>query len=150
MKAHNLSSSTPWLRSVTAQSRDRSSGTMPKPWYHKGLSFECTRCGNCCRNHGDYAFVYLTDPDVAAISAHLGLDRQVFLERYCCEHDGAVSLRTDSPACAFLQPDHRCAIYPVRPRQCATWPFWRENLKKARQGTHFPVGTILWARHALM
>lgn len=21
-----------------------------------------------------------------------------------------------------------CGVYPVRPRQCRTWPFWKENL----------------------
>jgi Fe-S-cluster containining protein len=75
--------------------------------------------------------VYLTEADVAAIAGFLKLDRRRFLELHCIEKDGAVSLRTDAPACAFLQADNRCAIYPVRPKQCATWPFWRENLTKA-------------------
>jgi Fe-S-cluster containining protein len=102
-----------------------------KPWYAKGLKFACTQCGNCCRNHGDYAFVYLTPDEVRSIAAWLGLSRRDFLERYCSREDGAVSIRTDSPACPFLESDHRCAIYPVRPKQCATWPFWSENLEKA-------------------
>ena len=99
-----------------------------KTWYSKGLRFACTGCGNCCRNHGGYAFVYLTPADVRSISAHLGLPRRQFLERYCEKVDGAVTIKTDSPACPFLQADNRCAIYPVRPKQCASWPFWRENL----------------------
>lgn len=102
-----------------------------KPWYSKGLRFRCTQCGNCCRNHGGYAFVYLTPSEVRSIAAWLRLDRREFLARYCTREDGAVTLRTDAPACPFLQPDNRCAIYPVRPKQCATWPFWRENLEKA-------------------
>jgi hypothetical protein len=69
--------------------------------------------------------------EVRAIAAWLGLERREFLTRYCVEKDGAVTLRTDSPACAFLREDNRCAIYAVRPKQCATWPFWRENLEKA-------------------
>jgi Fe-S-cluster containining protein len=24
----------------------------------------------------------------------------------------------------------RCRVYPVRPRQCRTWPFWAENLRR--------------------
>ncbi len=108
---------------------------MPKPegsvWYGRGLRFECTGCGNCCRNRGEYAFVYLTGRDVAAIAGFLKLSRREFLERHCTKADGAVSLRMDAPACEFLGADNRCAIYPVRPKQCATWPFWRENLEKA-------------------
>jgi len=103
----------------------------PKSWYRKGLRFTCRQCGNCCRNHGEYSFVYLMPPEVAAIAAHLRLGRHDFLSRYCARKDGAVTLRTDTPACPFLQEDHRCGIYSVRPRQCATWPFWRENLARA-------------------
>lgn len=102
-----------------------------KPWYDKGLRFNCTQCGNCCRNHGDYSYVYLAERDIEAIAAHLGLSREAFLERHCQSEEGWVSLRTDAPACPFLEEDHSCAIYPVRPKQCATWPFWEENLEKA-------------------
>lgn len=99
-----------------------------KPWYHNGLRFECTSCGNCCRNHGKYTYVYLSDREVARIAAHLGLERKVFRERYCTLDDGWTVLRMDSPACPFLTNENRCSIYPVRPKQCATWPFWQENL----------------------
>ncbi len=102
-----------------------------KPWYEKGLRFECTRCGNCCRNHGDYAFVYLTDHDVSAIAQFLGLPAERFLERYCTRDGDWVVLRMDEPACPFLDGENRCTIYPVRPRQCAAWPFWTENLRRA-------------------
>ena len=54
-----------------------------KPWYHKGLKFGCTQCGNCCRNHGEYSFVYLTPPEVTAIAGWLGVSRKEFLARYC-------------------------------------------------------------------
>lgn len=104
---------------------------VPKSWYAKGLKFSCTQCGNCCRNHGEYAFVYLMPSEVRAIARFLGLPRREFLQSYCQEKDGAVTIRTDSPACPFLKEDNRCAIYSVRPKQCATWPFWRENLEKA-------------------
>ena len=104
----------------------------PKPWYHKGLSFECTQCGNCCRNHGDYQYVYLTELELKAIPAHLGLTRRAFIDAYCTKEPGEhYSLRMDLPACPFLEADSRCGIYPVRPKQCATWPFWEENLKEA-------------------
>jgi len=103
----------------------------PKPWYANGVRFECTQCGNCCRNHGDYTYVYLADKDVERISEHLGLSRKSFLAEYCAQIDGWTTLRMDAPACPFLEADERCAIYPVRPKQCATWPFWDENLRRA-------------------
>ena len=102
-----------------------------KAWFDKGLRFECTLCGNCCRNHGAYTYVYLAEADVEAIAVHLRLSRAAFLERYCRLEDGWVSLRMDEPQCPFLEESNRCAIYPVRPKQCKTWPFWDENLKRA-------------------
>ncbi|QDU43837.1 Flagellin N-methylase [Symmachiella dynata] len=32
--------------------------------------------------------------------------------------------------CTFFDPEKRgCTIYPVRPIQCRTWPFWESNLE---------------------
>lgn len=104
----------------------------PKPWYNKGLRFDCTRCGNCCKTHGEYAYVYLAERDLSAIAQHLGLSRADFLARHCEREDGWVLLRMDQPACPFLTSENTCSIYPVRPKQCATWPFWRENLERAQ------------------
>jgi Fe-S-cluster containining protein len=105
---------------------------MPQePWYRNGLRFECTQCGNCCRNHGEYSRIYLAPRDVAAIAGHLGLSEDTFRERWCEREDGWTILRTDAPACPFLGEEGRCGIYPVRPKQCATWPFWEENLERA-------------------
>jgi Fe-S-cluster containining protein len=30
--------------------------------------------------------------------------------------------------CPLLDEAQRCRAYAVRPKQCATWPFWTENL----------------------
>ena len=103
----------------------------PKTWYSNGLRFECTQCGNCCRNHGDYSYVYLSSRDILNIAGHLKLPPKRFVEEHCRIEDGWVTLRMDEPACEFLMEDNRCAIYPVRPKQCRTWPFWEENLKQA-------------------
>jgi len=72
--------------------------------------------------------VYVSDREVAAIAQHLALTQADFLARYCVIDDGWTVLRMDAPACPFLSSDNRCGIYPVRPKQCATWPFWKENL----------------------
>lgn len=103
-----------------------------KPWYQNGLRFSCTRCGNCCRTHGDYAHIYLADADVEAIAAELGLACGDFRRRYCAEEDGWTTLKSPGPACPFLGEDNRCNVYEVRPMQCRTWPFWDENLERRR------------------
>jgi Fe-S-cluster containining protein len=100
-----------------------------KPWYDKGLRFKCTQCGNCCRNHGEYTYVSLSAVELRDIPPYLGLSRQDFLARYCVTEPGYhPTLRMDQPACPFLNAEGRCDIYPVRPKQCRTWPFWTENL----------------------
>lgn len=101
-----------------------------KPWYDKGLRFECTQCGNCCKNHGQYTFVNLSERDLERIPKFLGLTRRQFLDRYCLSTPGFFpSLKFDEAACTFLDEHNRCRIYPVRPLQCETWPFWTENLE---------------------
>lgn len=107
---------------------EREGGEPPQRWYEAGLRFTCTACGECCRHRGDYAYVYLRESEAAAIAAHLGLELATFLSRHCQREDGWLTLRTDTPECPLLTPDGRCGVYPVRPVQCRTWPFWEETL----------------------
>ena len=98
-------------------------------WYDKGLAFECKGCGACCRTHGEHAYVYLTDRDAAAIAAHLGLGESDFRAKLCAsDADGNLHLALAPGDCVLLDAGGRCRAYPVRPKQCATWPFWTENL----------------------
>jgi Fe-S-cluster containining protein len=30
--------------------------------------------------------------------------------------------------CVFYDRQAGCTVYPVRPRQCRTWPFWESNV----------------------
>ncbi len=102
-----------------------------RPWYSDGLRFTCTACGKCCVNHGeDYAYVYLAEIEIDALAAHFGLERDAFLERYTTTDQGEVVLLDNGDRCIFLDDAMRCTVYPARPRQCRTWPFWRENLDR--------------------
>ncbi len=103
----------------------------PKPWYDKGLQFSCSRCGNCCTSHGEHSYLYVSRRDVTAIAAWLGQSEADFRAQHVEELDGWLTLKTGA-ACTFLQPDKSCGIYPVRPMQCRTWPFWKENLDERR------------------
>jgi Fe-S-cluster containining protein len=100
----------------------------PNPWYTAGLRFECTGCGNCCT--GQPGYVWVSEQDVRAIAEHL--DKPVGEIRLLHTRPvrGKTSL-TEYPNgdCTFLDPrTRRCGIYPVRPNQCRTWPFWRQNI----------------------
>ncbi len=100
-------------------------------WFKDGIRFACKGCGECCRTHSDYEYVFVVAADIRAISAHLEMDESDFLEQYCVLVDGYYSLIYDAVDCPFLV-DGKCRIYPVRPKQCQTWPFWTENLDRAR------------------
>lgn len=102
-----------------------------QPWYADGLRFSCTACGECCKAHGEYSYVYLTTPEIAPLAAALKISEEAFLETYCEQERDWVVLRAQDPACPFLQDDGRCGVYEARPMQCRTWPFWQENLKEA-------------------
>ncbi len=110
-------------------SASRSDAPGRGPWWSDGLRFECQPdCGQCCTNHGDYAYVYLENGDLEALAAHLAMSDDAFRAAYTALDDGDVVLRMDTPACPFLD-GHRCRVYEARPRQCRTFPFWHENLR---------------------
>jgi Fe-S-cluster containining protein len=102
---------------------------MSTPWHAPGLQFECTGCGNCCT--GQPGFVWVTDSDVRAIADHL--DRPVGEIRLLHTRParGRVSLTEHlNGDCTFFDPATRkCRVYPVRPIQCRTWPFWSANVE---------------------
>jgi uncharacterized protein len=104
-------------------------------WYAGGLQFTCTQCGNCCT--GAPGFVWISETEIARLAEYLELSEQETVRRYCREVGGKFSLRERISEkgeydCIFLgrQPDgtRTCGVYPARPLQCRTWPFWHGNL----------------------
>src|SRR5436309_3151995 len=101
---------------------------MAEAWYQDGLRFRCTRCGNCCT--GAPGFVWVNDDEVAAIADHREESVPHVIGLYTRVVDGKRSLREKANGdCVFLDRSRRCTIYPVRPRQCRTWPFWESNVR---------------------
>jgi len=102
-------------------------------WYRDGLSFQCTQCGRCCG--GGPGVVWVDLEEIRRIAQFVSMHpddlwgpilRRVGLAR--------ISLTERSNGdCVFLKrlDDGRkaCSIYPVRPQQCRTWPFWNSNLR---------------------
>ena len=120
--------SVPLPMSSTAPKLDKS------VWYAEGLSFECTQCGNCCS--GAPGYVWLTISDMEKMAEYLALDFDEFSSTYVRRVGNRFSLTEKfNYDCVFLTRDDRgkagCSIYPVRPMQCRTWPFWDDNLKAA-------------------
>lgn len=103
--------------------------TESERWYEDGLPFSCTGCGNCCKRHGDATHVYVREEEVLAIAEFLGRDPAAFLREELVVEDGWITLRPDLEQCPYLTEDALCGIYPVRPVQCRTWPFWDVNLQ---------------------
>ena len=98
-----------------------------EPWYAGGLAFECTRCGNCCT--GDPGFVWVTDEELEAIAAFLGRPVREVRDLYARKSRGRVTLRERANGdCVFFDARKGCTVYPVRPAQCRTWPFWESNV----------------------
>ncbi|MCP4674995.1 MAG: YkgJ family cysteine cluster protein [Deltaproteobacteria bacterium] len=102
-----------------------------KPWYASGIQFDCVGCADCCKNHGEYQYVFVDEKDILAIIAYLGMTRAEFLGEYCIEVEDWISIRPGAEDCPFLE-GHACRIYSVRPKQCETWPFWNENLEREK------------------
>jgi uncharacterized protein len=101
-------------------------------WYAQGLTFECAQCARCCS--GAPGYVWVTLDDIRQSAAHLRLSIDDFTRRYIRKIGQRYALTEKfNYDCTFLTRDAAgksgCLIYPVRPMQCRTWPFWNENLQ---------------------
>ncbi|KAL6754634.1 hypothetical protein V8C86DRAFT_2696655 [Haematococcus lacustris] len=98
----------------------------------QGKSFLCTQCGKCCTGEGE---VWVSSEELLRISEHLHLTPQAFQRRYTEKHSGCkgwhlLLTKGEEQNCVFLQ-DKQCSIHAVRPRQCATYPWWPELMDPA-------------------
>lgn len=102
--------------------------TDEQPWYAGGLRFTCSQCGDCCT--GAPGFVWVTDDELAAIAKYLGRPLPEVRDLHSRSARGKRTLRErDNGDCVFLDAKRGCTIYPVRPPQCRTWPFWDSNVE---------------------
>jgi Fe-S-cluster containining protein len=71
----------------------------------------------------------VTDEEIAAIAQYRGEAVQQTTALYTRPVDGERSLREKANGdCVFYDRTAGCTIYPVRPPQCWTWPFWESNV----------------------
>jgi Fe-S-cluster containining protein len=101
---------------------------MEQPWYQDGLRFRCTRCGDCCT--GAPGHVWVNTEELAAIAEHRGEPVEEVVARYTRLAERGRTLREKANGdCVFFERGAGCTVYPVRPRQCRTWPFWESNVR---------------------
>ncbi len=99
-----------------------------EPWYQDGLRFTCTRCGHCCT--GEPGFVWVDDGDLAAIAELRGESVEEGKALYTRWTDRGRTLREKLDGdCVFYDRTAGCTVYPARPPQCRTWPFWESNVR---------------------
>ncbi|MCF8067815.1 MAG: YkgJ family cysteine cluster protein [Desulfobacterales bacterium] len=95
-------------------------------FFDTGIRFECRQCGTCCT--GEPGSVLVSAEEVSAISAFLKIEVWAFIERYLYPFRGSFSIR-EHPDGRCLFYENGCTIYPVRPTQCKTYPFWFNNMR---------------------
>jgi uncharacterized protein len=102
---------------------------MSNKWYANGLKFQCTQCGHCCT--GAPGYVWITLPELYRIAEFLEMDDHEFAKKYVRKVNQKMSLiELPNGDCVFY--DKGCKIYPVRPTQCRTFPFWPEIIARKK------------------
>ena len=87
----------------------------------KAPKYLCERCTNCCRWPGD---VKVSETEITAISRHLGLTEDDFIQRYTrlrANRRGLSLIDQPDGACIFLEGQD-CRIQAVKPQQCRDFP----------------------------
>jgi len=101
-------------------------------WYSAGLHFECLKCGCCCSGPAE-GYIWVRKPEIQLIAKHLNISADQLKKKYLIRAGFRLSIKEDPHThdCVFLRKTAQgkgCTIYPVRPAQCRSWPFWPMNL----------------------
>lgn len=141
---------------ITCSSRNRSNETKETPLFTQPLNatafesehgansylsplvsgkrFCCTECGKCCCGAGE---VWCNDTEAIALSRLLNIEKNHFLSTYCKSYTRRpgwylIKRKSGTGECIFLHSDSKtCSVYPQRPTQCSTYPFWPELMSDA-------------------
>lgn len=92
----------------------------------KLLDFTCTGCGACCEGGGD---VFFSSEELESVYDYLEIpedERRKFKMKFIRVKENGLFVHRSDEDCYFLK-ENRCTIYPVRPLQCRTFPFWTSN-----------------------
>ena len=97
-------------------------------WYENGLNFACTGCGECCT--GTPGYVWISEDEILSMAEYLKISLEEFSSKFLRKSYNKWSLKENSSNgdCVFLK-GNKCTVYPVRPKQCKTFPWWPQNLE---------------------
>ena len=84
---------------------------------------DCLTCANCCKNYSPR----FKTPDIKRIAKGLGVKESVFIDTYLKVDEEGDFVVKQSP-CPFLNADNSCAIYELRPSDCARFPYTDEDV----------------------
>ena len=96
-----------------------------KNFFSAGLQFSCIGCHACCRHEEGY--VFFSADEMAKMCHYLRIPPAIFRKNYTREVsiNGIPRLSLKETAehdCIFWS--NGCTIYPARPLQCSSYPFW--------------------------
>jgi uncharacterized protein len=83
----------------------------------------CLECAACCKNYSPR----FKAPDIRRISKYLRLTETEFSVKYLQIDDENDSVLKTLP-CSFLEDDHTCTIYGVRPGDCSGFPYTDQDI----------------------
>ncbi len=94
--------------------------------------FDCTRCGKCCYGPGN---VYFSKKELENIKKYLKFkdtDWKIFQSKIIHKEKNGLYIHKTHNKCIFLNDKNQCQIYPVRPLQCRTFPFWYSHFENQK------------------
>ena len=98
-------------------------------FFDQGLRFECQRCGVCCT--GEPGTIFVNQQEIVKIAHFTKIPQALLISDYLYPYKDSYSIGEHPDGrCLFFQ--NGCAIYPVRPSQCKTYPFWFQNLRSPK------------------
>ena len=73
----------------------------------------------------------MTPDELQALADHLGQPVEEVRAVYTRRAQGKVTLRERANGdCVFWDKHAGCTVYPARPAQCRTWPFWESTTER--------------------
>lgn len=99
---------------------------LKRAWFKDGLRFKCNGCGVCCG--GEPGVIWVNEEEIIKISDYLKMPVDQFAKKFLRKIVKRYSLiELHNGDCVMF--DNGCKIYPVRPYQCKSFPFWLQNLE---------------------
>lgn len=85
----------------------------------------CKSCGGkCCT--GESGYIFIDQNEIEQLAKHLNQSVDEFINTYLYKVGYRYSIKEKTHkngyACVFF--DNGCSVYPNRPKQCRTFPFW--------------------------